>query len=218
MTVSQFILFTAAAVILIYIPVAGKYFRLLNTLLHEIGHMLASLMSGGGIYHVHLFRDTSGVAYTTTSNRFTSIFTTLAGYPFASAAAFAAYWASSQGYTEWLYYALFTVLAVSLLFWIRNWFGFFWIVAFLAGTAAVYRYAPETIGQKYMYLITAVLLVESVRSSWVILYLSIVSPLKAGDASALKRFTGISSRLWGLVFFVQALYFGVYLTGKFLAG
>ncbi|OES45403.1 M50 family metallopeptidase [Domibacillus iocasae] len=218
MTGSQLIIYITAAFLLIYIPVAGKYFRLLNTLLHEIGHVLASFVSGGGIYHVHLFRDTSGVAYTTTSNRLTSIITSLAGYPFASAAAFAAYWATINGYTEWLYYVLFIILAFSLLFWVRNWFGFFWIIAFLAGTTAVYRYAPDEILAMYIYLITAVLLVESVRSSWVILYLSIVSPQKAGDATALKKFTGISCRLWGLVFFLQALYFGVYLTGKFLTG
>ncbi|MCI2254884.1 M50 family metallopeptidase [Domibacillus indicus] len=218
MTISQAMLFVGAAILLTCIPIAGKYFRVLNTLLHEIGHVLASLLSGGGIHHVQLFWDTSGVAYTTHANRLAAIVTSLAGYPFASASAFFVAWASLNGYTGWLYYGLFMILAVSLVLWVRNWFGFLWLVAFFAGTAAIYMYASGAVQQAYMYVITAVLLVESVRSSWVIFYLSLISPQKAGDASALKRSTGISSRVWGLLFLIQALYFGIYLPGKLLAG
>ncbi|WP_052712180.1 M50 family metallopeptidase [Domibacillus indicus] len=212
------IIFIIAAVLLIYIPVAGKYFRLLNTLLHEIGHVLASLVCGGGIYQVRLFWDTSGAAYTTYSHRLAAIITSLAGYPFASVSAFAAYWGLRHGYTEWLYGGLFAVLGASMVLWVRNWFGFIWLAAFLAGTMAVYLYASETIQQAYVSLVAAVLLVESVRSSWVILFLSIKFPKNAGDASTLKKSTGISSRIWGLLFFLQALYFGIYLPGKLFAG
>lgn len=208
MSITQFILFIAAAVLLISIPVAGKYFRILNTLLHEVGHVLASLISGGGIYHIHLFRDTSGVAYSSYSNRFTAIFTALAGYPAASGAAFLSYWALTNGFVEGMYIVLMSLLAVSLLLWVRNGFGFFWIAAFLTGTAAVYVYGEAPVRHGYMYLISAILLVESIRSSWIVFYLSVRSPLKAGDASSLKALTGISSRFWGLLFFLQALYIG----------
>lgn len=218
MAISQAVLFIGAAILLTCVPVAGKYFRVLNTLLHEIGHVLASLFFGGGIHQVRLFWDTSGVAYTSSANKVAVIVTSLCGYPFASVVAYLVAWASLNDYTEWLYYALFMILAISLVFWVRNWFGFFWLVAFFAGTAAVYMYASGTIQQTYMHVITAVLLVESIRSSWVIFYLSLVSPQKAGDATVLKRSTGLSSRFWGLFFLVQALYFGIYLPGKLLAG
>lgn len=214
MTFTQFILFIAAALLLVTIPVAGKYFRLLNTLLHEIGHVLASLLSGGGIYHIRLFKDTSGAAYISSKNRLSLIFVALAGYPFASGMSFVAFWLVVNGYMEWVYYTLFSVLGMSLLFWVRNGFGLFWNSFFLAGTAGVYFYAPVLLQNSYIQLVTAILLVESIRSSWVILYLSIVSPQAAGDATDLKKATWITARFWGLLFFLQSLYFGGYLVFK----
>lgn len=211
MTFTQFSLFLVAALFFVTVPVAGKYFRLLNTLFHEIGHVTVSFLSGGGIHHIRLFHDTSGAAYVSSKNRLSLILTALAGYPFASAMAFGCFWLIMNGYTDWMYYTLFGVLIISLLFWVRNGFGLLWTALFLAGTAAVYFYAPAVLQHGYIQMVAAILLVESIRSSWVIFYLSLVSPQSAGDAADLKKATWITARFWGVLFFLQSLYFGGYL-------
>jgi hypothetical protein len=46
------------------------------------------------------------------------------------------------------------------------------------------------------------LIVESISSSFTILYLSIARPQNAGDTTVLKKLTVIPAFIWGIIFFV----------------
>jgi hypothetical protein len=58
-----------ASLLLWNLPVGGVLlypFKLLATWLHETSHGLAMILTGVGFHHMHIFRDTSGLAYGTT--------------------------------------------------------------------------------------------------------------------------------------------------------
>lgn len=81
---SKILLFLVLAFILTKLPYAGKYFAVANTLIHEVGHQLASLGTFGKAHHIQLFSNTEGLALS--SHRFWlgRFITALAGYVFAS--------------------------------------------------------------------------------------------------------------------------------------
>ena len=57
------LVFLILAIILTKLPIAGKYFAVANTLIHEVGHQLASILTLGKAHEIHLFSNTEGVAY-----------------------------------------------------------------------------------------------------------------------------------------------------------
>ena len=204
---SEFFVYIIIALILTRVPVVGKYFRLLNTLIHEIGHALMALVTSGRVYKVQVFSDTSGVAYTGSGNWFGRVLTSLAGYPFASFVAFMFVVLVNMGHLNIVVYMIVGTLVVSLLFWVRNWFGFVWVAVFSGCTVWLYVYASTELMTMYIYVVIAVLLIESVMTAVTILRLSLASPEDSGDCYNLSNNTKIPASFWGVVFLGQALYF-----------
>ena len=79
---TKIIVYILIAILLTKLPIVGKYFALINTLIHEIGHQLASMVTFGKAHKIHLFANTEGLAFS--SHRFWigRVLTTLAGYTF----------------------------------------------------------------------------------------------------------------------------------------
>src|SRR5688572_11763556 len=86
-----------AAFLICRIPKIGVYFRCINTLIHEVGHALFSILTSGSVERIDLFADTSGAAYTKSKNIFGKLLVPLAGYTFASAASWGAFWLLENG-------------------------------------------------------------------------------------------------------------------------
>lgn len=201
-----FFAYIVVALMLTKVPLVGKYFRLFNTLIHEIGHVLMSLITSGKVYKVKIFSDTSGVAITGTSSWFARVLTSLAGYPFASLVAFGFIYLLSIDKSIWVLYIIMTVLLASMVFWVRNWFGFLWTGLFFSFTFLVNMLGTENMIYMYLMLITAVLLVESVWTSIVVLKLSYKDRQNSGDAYNLSLSTKIPAIIWGLFFSIQSVY------------
>lgn len=204
---SEFFVYIVVALLLTRVPLVGKYFRLLNTLIHEIGHALMALITSGRVYNIQVFSDMSGVAYTGRSSWLGRVLTSLAGYPFASFVAFVYVLLIQMGHLNVVFYSLVGMLVVSLVLWVRNWFGFIWVTVFLVGTVGMYVYASTELMTMYVYLIIAVLLVEALWTACIVLYISFKTPKESGDCYNLSKSTKIPAIFWGLFFVGQALYF-----------
>jgi len=195
-----FYLLLILAILLIRIPVAGKYFRGINTLIHESGHAFVTLLASGEIIAVNLFADTSGTTVTKSKNKFSQVLIALAGYPASALTAFVFMLLLNKGYPL---YILFTMTSISLLLMvlsIRNAYGLFWAGTFsLLNLLLIYYNQPSMI-----YLAAAffslVILTDGMLSTITLLVLSIRTPNKAGDASNLHKFTRIPAVAWSLVF------------------
>lgn len=202
-------IFISIAFVLLKIPIIGKYVAVVNTLVHEVGHAIVAILTGGKVDKIELFANTEGTAWSSSRFWIGRVLTSLAGYPAASATAFLfLYLIDNQKYL-YILIILLVVLIFSLVFWIRNLYGFFWVVTFSSIFVALILYGNAVLVVNVLLFITAIIFVESISSAFTILKLSFTQPTDAGDATSLwKSIIFIPSPIWGILFFVQSLFFG----------
>lgn len=200
------IIMVVVALLLPRIPVVGKFFNIINTGLHELGHALMALLLDGEVHKIELFKDTSGTTVTQTKHKWESVLVSLAGYPFAASAGWLSFYLIQHEAATGLLIGLTVLFVIMLLFWIRNWYGLLWVFLFcLINAFLIYYNHVEYI--KYAALFYAVMiLTESVVSSFVLLVLSFKDSSKAGDATNLENVTHIPAAIWSLLFLAYTLW------------
>lgn len=199
------LIFISIAAISLNTPIIGSYLALINTLFHEFGHALVSLLTFGRIEKIELFRSTEGTAWT--ANRFWigRVLTSAAGYPFASSISLLFLYLIKEGNYLYVFIILSFVVLFSLIFWIRNFYGFLWSISSLSLLYLLLIYGNQFFIETTLMLITSLILVESVKSAWTIMKLSFKTPLDAGDATNLWRsILFIPPQVWGVIFFLQS--------------
>ena len=189
-----------AAFVLPKIPYVGKFFNVINTGIHELGHALMALILQGQVLKIELFGDTSGAAVTKSANRFSAMLVSLSGYLFASAVAYLAFYLIHIGYVQHFIIGLSLVFLLMLILWVRNWFGVVWVVLFVALNSFLIYYGNELYINIAALFYGVMILIESVWSTLVVLFLSIVNPDAAGDAANLKKQTHVPAFIWALLF------------------
>ena len=191
--------------VIIYIPVIGKYFRVLETMIHEGGHVLMALFTRTKIKKINLFSNTSGETHIVPSSTLKTILIGLVGYPFSSAAAWFSFWAIDNTYHRWFVIVLCGIIFLFLLAYIRNGFGIFWAITFLASNGYL-LYAGEAAILNILAAIYAdILFISSLASCFVIVYLSFKFPNKAGDATLINKATHIPTQIVGIILFLISL-------------
>jgi hypothetical protein len=205
----QFFYYLIAAFLLGNIPIIGKYISIINTFLHEIGHALMAILLGGKVHSISLFSNTEGLAVTAHSGWLSKNLTALAGYPFSSACGFLMIWAVKHGHENFVLIGLCALLIIAIIVWIRNVYGFFWVISF--GLITYYVLFENTnYKEPFVYSIASVVFVQSLVSALMIMYLSIIRPGQSGDATFLASSTRIiPAFVWGVLFAVQAVYFSI---------
>ena len=194
------LIFVAVSLILPRIPVVGKFFNIINTALHEFGHALMALLTGGEVRKIELLKDTSGTTTTVSKNAFAAVLVSLAGYPFAVSIAWLSFYLIGQDAVLGLLVGLSVLFFIMLLFWIRNWYGVLWVVLFCAINGYLF-YLNNAQYLRYAALFYAVMiLMESISSSIVLFVLSCRDGNKAGDATNLAKVTHIPAFFWSLLF------------------
>ncbi|MCH2034147.1 MAG: M50 family metallopeptidase [Tenacibaculum sp.] len=104
-------------------------FRLLGTWFHEMGHGLTALLVGGKFHYLEIYANGGGVAYSTVTNKFISIslaraFTAAGGlFGPAIAGSVLIMAARSQKHAAILFRILTGVIILSLIIWIRSYWG-----------------------------------------------------------------------------------------------
>ncbi|MCT2343379.1 M50 family metallopeptidase [Bacillales bacterium AN1005] len=208
MTLTSFLIYLLAAVVLLHIPILGKYVAVIQTLIHEIGHGVMAIICGGKVKKIHLFANTEGLAFTMHANWFSRFITTLSGYVFASAFSFFSIGMITIGAYRMLLFIYVGLCLTALVLWIRNLYGFIWIVCASSVFLWLSIYGSAMLKVHILQLLTCILFAESIKSAFTILYLSIKRPKRAGDATSLAEMTKIiPAFIWGLLFFCQAVFF-----------
>ncbi|TDU28491.1 peptidase M50B-like protein [Panacagrimonas perspica] len=127
----------ALTLALYFVPQLGVVARplsLLSTVVHELGHGLVALMLGGDLHRLYVWSDGSGVAqYSGDFGRFASAATAAGGLLGPPVAAMFLFLASRSEIGARRALAVFAlVLSISLLLWVRNLFGLFFIASLCA--------------------------------------------------------------------------------------
>jgi hypothetical protein len=177
-----------------------RYFGLVTTLVHELGHSFASLATGRRVTGIHLNRNHSGATRSVGRGSLGIVVSGFFGYPAPALVGAGAIWCVSHGYQS-AALAVAAGIAVITLVFIRNWFGALVTIAAAAASAAVWWYAPPT-EQAYVLLVLGVaLLVGSVRAfvGVVGVHTSRRRDLATSDAYLLFRRTRVPSPVWLLL-------------------
>ena len=192
--------FAGLALVLPRIPVIGKWFNIINTAIHELGHALMALALEGSVKKIELFNDASGTTTTSTKTKFGSFLVAIIGYPFSSLISYFVFYLLSVGYGKGFIIGISILFLFMLILWIRNIYGAIWILVFCTVNGyLIYLNNVEYI--KVAALLYAVFIaVDAVFSALTVLFLSFKQKDKAGDTTLLKKITGVPAFIWGLLF------------------
>ena len=197
-------LLTLAAAIALSIPRRSwRYFGLLATATHELGHAFAAVTTGQRLSGIRLRLDHSGTTTTRSRSRLATAWSCFWGYPVPAIVGAAFVWAGVSGWGPAALAASALTLAVSLLF-LRNAAGFLITGAAIAGIAALIVLVPAAFTGHVAVCLGLALLVAAVRD---LLKLANVhvrrrERLGSSDAYLLYRATAVPSALWIALFAV----------------
>jgi len=187
-----------------FIPFSSL-FRNLDTMIHEFGHALVTLLLSGKVLRIELYADHSGVTYSSMLTPGRSILVSLAGYMCASLFAWLLFVLYRKGRHVWGLGIMTAVAAVSLLLYVRGEFGMLWLTGFITLNAVIMIFGAKF--AKFYYLLLAFLtLEESVVSAMYVGWMSWTRPSAAGDATNLAGETFMPALFWGTLFAVFALW------------
>ena len=199
------------SLILTRIPYIGKFFRVVNTMIHECGHAFMALFLSGEVVKINLFSDTSGVTITKVKGKFSRLLVSLTGYPFSAFVAFIIFYLIKDDYNTVALIVLMFFAVICLLFFVRNFYGIFWLVIFLITGGVIVQLESLTILNAWMVFLASLLLTDAFVSGFILFKISIENPSGAGDATNLKKETHIPAWIWSLLFCIINGFFA-YLT------
>ncbi len=181
--------------------VTWQYFGLFATLVHELGHAVAAILTGRAVHGIRIRRNHSGDALSSGRGVFGTVVSGVFGYPAPAIVGAAQLWSVFAGFTSVALFAGGIVLILTL-FVIRNVFGA--VVVFVSAgiSALLWFFATPTVQSYALLVIGIALLVGSVRALLTVIdvHLRRRDQLATSDAFLLYRRTGIPSPIWLLLF------------------
>ncbi len=172
-----------------------------TTLVHELGHALAAVLSGRVVHGIRIRRNHSGDALSSGRGGFGTVVSGVLGYPAPAIVGAAQLWSVFNGYTAIALFAGGVVLLLTLLV-IRNVFGALVVLASAAVSAALWVYATPAVQSYALLVLGAALLVGAVRGLATVIGVHVRrrDQLPTSDAYLLYRRTGVPSVVWLAIF------------------
>lgn len=189
------------------IPVVGKFFNIINTALHELGHAIVTLILGGKVTNISLKNDASGTTSAAgLKSKLADFLVAIAGYPFAASIAWLAFYLINIEAFTALLLALSAIFVIMLLFWIRNLYGVIWTVLFCGiNIVVLYFNNPKIIFLVSLFYATMIL-TEAVFSTLIQLKIIFANSDSSCDAAVLAKITHIPAIIWGMLFSVYSCF------------
>ncbi len=181
--------------------VTWQYFGLFATLVHELGHAVAAILTGRSVHGIRIRRNHSGEALSSGRGVFGTVMSGVFGYPAPAIVGATELWSVFNGYTAIALFAGGIMLVLTLLV-IRNAFGAIVVLVSAATSALLWFFATPTVQGYALLVIGIALLVGAVRALGTVIgvHLGRRDQLASSDAYLLYRRTGIPSPIWLLLF------------------
>lgn len=188
----------AAAAVAVSVPRGSwRYFGLFVTVVHELGHAFAALMTGQVVKGIHLRFDHSGAMHSLGRGGAGAAWSGFWGYPAPAVVGAALVWAAYGGWSGPALSASALLFLATLLF-IRNWQGIVIALACAAAAVLLVWYATPVFLAYFTLAVGVALLVGAVRD-WFKVYgvhTRRRQALASSDAYILSRRTGVPSAVW----------------------
>lgn len=195
------LLILAATAVLSLPRGSWRFLGLLTTVVHELGHAFAALVSGQRLRSIVIRGDHSGTTTTLSRGRWPAVWSGFWGYPMPAVAGAALVACGFAGWGSAAIAGASTVVVASLLF-IRNITGAIITLSTAALGAGIVLLAPAESTGYVAVVLGLVLLVGSVRALGNLIHLHVRrrAALRTSDAHLLHRATGVPAALWILLF------------------
>ncbi|MFD1212840.1 M50 family metallopeptidase [Arthrobacter sp. GCM10027362] len=189
-----------AAAVAVSVPRAGwRWFGLFVTVVHELGHAFAALMTGQAVKGIHLRFDHSGAMHSLSrrNGRAGAAWSGFWGYPAPAVVGAALVWAAYAGWSGLALSASALLFLATLLF-IRNWQGVVIALGCAAAAVLLLWYATPVFLGYFTLAIGVALLVGAVRDWFKVLgvHTRRRHELASSDAYILSRGTGVPAAVW----------------------
>lgn len=190
---------------LVLIPLLGPWFRIPNTLIHEMGHALVALMFRGEVLEIQLKPNAAGLAKTKGSG-FVSFLVALAGYPLAAVFAMLSVRWSFEDHSYLLLYAFVIAALIALMLWLRDAVSILIALILIVTSFSLAWFGGAQWVKIFGYVLAGWISAASLFSSWIVLRMSFTQAAKSGDAIVLKELSKIPAWFWGVFFMLGSLY------------
>lgn len=193
-------LIAAAALLLAGPAVIWRYFGVYVTVVHELGHAFAALMTGQRLRGIRIQRDQSGATHTLARGRWPAVWSGFWGYPAPAVVGAALVVAAVNGWQGAALLAGAVVVVLSMVF-VRNIFGALAVLVCAAVAVGLLYFASGTV-QGYVLLVLGATLELGAVRAWlnlVMVHLKRRHQLASSDAYLLRQRTRIPSGLWLLL-------------------
>ncbi|MFE4544010.1 M50 family metallopeptidase [Arthrobacter sp. NPDC056727] len=178
-----------------------RYFGLLATVTHELGHAFAALTSGQRLGGIRLQLNHGGTTTSYTRGRAAAVWSGFWGYPVPGVTGAALVWAGFSGWGPAAMSAGLLVLLASLIF-IRNAAGVLILLGAVVAVAALIINVPAAFTGHVAIVLGVALLVAAVRDLLKLtnVHLRRRDQLRSSDAYILYRATAVPSGVWIALF------------------
>lgn len=178
-----------------------RYFGLFSTVVHELGHAFAALLTGRRVTGIRLNFDHSGLTTSFGRPGWRTAWATFWGYPVPAVVGSVLVWAGFAGWAPAALSVGALVLLAALLF-IRNADGVLILVGSVAVSAVLVFWVPADFTGHAVVALGVALLVGSVRDLVKVASVHVRRrrDRRASDAYLLYRSTGIPSAVWLVLF------------------
>ncbi len=194
-----FYILLLTAVLLTRIPILGKYFRSVNTLVHEAGHVFMTLIVSGEVIAVNLFADTSGTTVTKAKGKIAQSLIALAGYPVSALTGLLCLFMLNNGSYLYILFMLTSIALIIMILSLRNMYGLFWAGTFIILNLLLLYFNNNTMVYGFAAFYSVIIFSDAIISSVVLFVLAIKQPKKAGDATNLHKLTKIPVVVWAIM-------------------
>lgn len=198
------LLFLAGSALLTRFIPFSSLFRNLDTMFHEFGHALATLVLSGSVQRIELYADHSGVTYSVIQAGGKAILVSLAGYPLASLFSLLLFYLYRKGRQKWGLLLAAAVALIMLIFYVHGGFGMIWLSGFILLTLCMVFLWPKA-GKYYYLFLSFLTLEESVMGTLFLVSAAVFTPSHAGDAANLAGLTPMPAVFWAVLFFLFSL-------------
>jgi Peptidase M50B-like len=178
-----------------------RYFGLLATATHEMGHAVAAVLSGQRLSGIRLRLDHSGTTTTYSRSRLATAWSCFWGYPVPAIVGATFVWCGFSGWGPAAIAGGAVALAASLLF-LRNLTGVLITSAAVAITLLLILFVPAAFVGHVAVILGLALLVAAVRDLIKLIHVHLRrrDRLASSDAYLLWRATSVPSAVWILLF------------------
>ncbi|MFA6368744.1 MAG: M50 family metallopeptidase, partial [Bacteroidales bacterium] len=160
------------------------------------------------VSEIKLNDNASGSCTTKSKGKFKTFLVSSSGYIFSVFFSYLLFYSIGKFWNQYFFYFFLIISIIALIFWIRNLYGIIWTLVFASINFALILIpnAISNFSNYILFLFGLLILIDNLISCISLLYISITSPKKAGDATNIAKTTKIPAFFWSLIFLAVALF------------